>query len=296
MQWSHSTPKSPEPFELQNMGVMRRNSGVMSEAICLSFLASHHRALTLTHHFVSPTYRASLTEHAMTDRSLFLRLATALLLTACAIPTAWAATFVIPHMITVDVPTDITIHIDDDVDPELQNSRNTYTVFLAMSPPGWGLSPMCWLLEAVPVDEVELTITIPRDAVPNDTRAKISTGVRYHDDPYRENGLGYSYNFVHILGGNSTWIQRELDGYTTSDFKDVSCMAQACVRRCWDRHYTGNKTHWSDGRGDEEAEACAELCTKALNPSDQNSARGGRQMPFIGALLTSFAVMLTCLS
>lgn len=227
----------------------------------------------------------------MTSRSIYQRLAAVLLLLS------WAAQvqadrYTIPDDITVNVLTDISIDVGVDEDSELRERFHAYRVFLAVEPPGWGLGPICWLVNAVDLDTHNLTISIPADVVPDDFEVQISTGLIYDRNPQRVNGYSYSGGYVRVVGGNGTWIQRELDGWVISDENAVSCWALGCVRRCHDEYYTGDASRISDGSSDEKTDACVDRCTDDLNPKRRGEG-GSLRPPFLVVLFTSLALMLT---
>lgn len=228
----------------------------------------------------------------MTIRSLSLRLTAALLALGWATQVQASTGYTIPDNITVNTPTDISIDQRVEPDSELRQRFHAYRVFLAVEPPGWGLGPICWLADAVDLDKHDISIYVPADVVPDNTRVQISTGLVYDRNPQRVNGYDYSGYTRIVGGGNGTWIQRELDGWVIGDENLVSCWALGCVRNCQDKYYTGDESRISDGSGDGEADKCADQCIKDLNPKRRSGASKRTQASLAGATLMSAVLIL----
>lgn len=231
----------------------------------------------------------------MTAQSLSLRLAAVLLLAASAAQVQASAGYTIPDSITVDEPTALKIDVRVAPDSELRQRFHAYRVFLAVEPPGWGLGPICYLAYSVPLGVHNITVTVPADVVPDDTSIQISTGLIYNGNPTRVNGFNYS-GYTRLLGGNGTWIQRELDGWVIGDQDSLSCEAFGCARQCHDRYYTGDESRISDGSGDGKADACTRDCANDLNPESQSGEGAVARASLTGALLMSTAAMMALFS
>ncbi|KAF4999837.1 hypothetical protein FGRMN_2217 [Fusarium graminum] len=195
--------------------------------------------------------------------SFFLQVAALALLAA--IPTAHASTaIIVPWNMTAGQVYDIKIDQRIEPDSEIRKRANAYRVFLALTPPGWGTGPVCWLEYMVDLDTTQVNITIPPDVAPDKSRIRLSTAL-YKKGDKRTQGFSYSSTSL-LLGGNGTWSQRELDGWVIADDEEISCWALACARSCQNQYYTGDKTRYSDEKGDGKATACVNQCAKDVDP------------------------------
>ncbi|KAM0201731.1 hypothetical protein ACHAPQ_007646 [Fusarium lateritium] len=194
--------------------------------------------------------------------SFFLRVAVFTLLAA--IPSVHAsANVIIPWNMTADEVYDLRVQ-SVDPDSSVRQRANAFRVYLALTPPGWGTGPVCWLAYQVDIDATQVNITIPADVAPDKTRVRLSTSFM-KKGASRTQGFSYSSRTL-LLGGNGTWSQRELDGWVIGDAEEISCWAYGCARSCEDQYYTGDKRRSSDGTSDRKANACVEKCAKTLNP------------------------------
>lgn len=198
--------------------------------------------------------------------TFLLRVAVLALLAALSPSTGVHATSIsLPYNITADQVTDLKIDTGIDADDTEKRKRfNAYRVYLALTPPGWGTGPVCWLSFSEDLDTTQVNVTIPADVAPDETRIRISESLMKKG---AENVNGYSYsNSVTFLGGNGTWSQRELDGWEIGDANKLSCWAYGCARRCREKYYTGDESQSSNGTGDAEGDACVKQCVIDFNP------------------------------
>lgn len=174
-----------------------------------------------------------------------------------------------PTTITANEPTRISVDQQIAPDSELRDRYNAYRLYLALEPPGWGIGPACYLFSAVRLDSQNLTITIPADVVPNQTRVLVSTALINSRNSQRS-GFGYG-GYFRVAGANGTWSQRELGGRVIGSQDDLSCEAYGCARRCYDG---ANSTNIGSSDSDGQADACVKQCARDLNP--RNSAVSSR--------------------
>jgi hypothetical protein len=205
-----------------------------------------------------------------------------------------SASYGIPNNITANQPTQLTIDVRVDADSELRQRFNAYRVFLAVKPPGWGLGPICWLAHDVGLDTHDVTVTIPADVVPDETRVYISTGLIYKRNRERVNGFNYS-GYTLLLGGNATWSQRELDGWVIGNQDTLSCWAYGCARGCYEKYYTGDSSRISDGTGDKEADNCVNQCAARLNTDESAAGKSGASAPIMSTMLISTVITMITL-
>jgi hypothetical protein len=180
-----------------------------------------------------------------------------------ALPTVHAAYYDIPYNMTAGEPFNVTIK--QQIDPNSENGRKTdaYRVYLALTPPGWGTGPVCWLQYMIPRDQTQVNITIPPDVAPKNTRVRLSTAlVSSKRSRYPVTGFDYSGRTI-LTGMNGTWSRAELDGRSTGDQDQVSCEAFGCVRGCYEQYYKGDK---DDETYNEKSYDCWKACAKDFNP------------------------------
>ncbi|QPC71741.1 hypothetical protein HYE68_002493 [Fusarium pseudograminearum] len=178
------------------------------------------------------------------------------------------------------------VTINQKVDPNSENGRisDSYRVYLALTPPGWGTGPVCWLQWLVPLYETQVNITIPPDAAPDGARIMLSTCLTSaKKGGKRITGWDYSGRTM-ISGSNATWSQAELDGRNMGDQDEVSCEAYGCVRSCYDQFYKGDS---DDEEYSRKSYACWKACARDLNPS---SAASLMTIPIQSLLGVGFAV------
>ncbi|KAL4732585.1 hypothetical protein ACLX1H_001603 [Fusarium chlamydosporum] len=158
-----------------------------------------------------------------------------------ALPTVHAyAYYDIPWNMTAGETFNVTIK--QNIDPDSENGRRSdaYRVYLALTPPGWGTGASCWLDYMVPLEETQVNITIPPDVVPDNTRYRLSTALVSSKRP-KNPITGYDYSGRSIItGANGTWGKAELDGRSMGNCDEVSCVAYACVRDCYDQYWKGD--------------------------------------------------------
>ena len=198
----------------------------------------------------------------------FLQVAAFTLLAALPTVHAGSTYYDIPWNMTAGDTYNVTI--DQKVEPGSENARraDAYRVYLALTPPGWGTGPSCWLQYLIPVAETQVNITIPPDVVPDKTRIRLSTVLVNSKRPRNPTtGFDYSGRSI-ILGANGTWGKAELDGRSMGNADEVSCVAYSCVRDCYDQYWKGDK---DDDTFYEKSHACSQACTKDLNPSLSNA-------------------------
>ncbi|CEI63030.1 hypothetical protein FVEN_g413 [Fusarium venenatum] len=183
------------------------------------------------------------------------------------IPTVHATYYDIPYNMTAGETFNVTIK--QNIDPNSENGRATdsYRVYLALTPPGWGTGPVCWLQYLVPRDQTQVNITIPPDVAPKGTRIRLSTCLTNSKNGRRVTGFDYSGR-TDMSGLNGTWSQAELDGRSTGDQDEVSCSAYGCVRDCYDLYYKGDK---DDEEYSRKSYACWKACARDLNPASAAS-------------------------
>lgn len=146
---------------------------------------------------------------------------------------------------------------------------------------------MCRLGPDQDLDEREVNVTIPADSMPDGSKFYIAAGL-CKAGASRTNGFSYSAPRI-LHGGNGTWSQRERDGWVIDSQDDVACEAYGCVRACYAKWYSGDKTRISNGTGDDETNDCARQCKKDF-PLEGLAATP--TLPWTGLLGLGFAVIL----
>ncbi|RGP76048.1 hypothetical protein FLONG3_5439 [Fusarium longipes] len=185
-----------------------------------------------------------------------------------ALPAVQATYYDIPYNMTAGETFNVTIN--QKVDPDSENGRNTnaYRVYLALTPPGWGTGPVCWLEYLVPLYETQVNITIPPDVAPKDARMSLSTTL-VNSRRSRSPVTGFDYSGrMTITGLTGNWSQAELDGRSVGDQNQISCLAYSCVRGCYEQYYKGDK---DDEEYYEKTYDCWKACAKEFNPSNAAS-------------------------
>ncbi|KAH7215010.1 hypothetical protein DER44DRAFT_763337 [Fusarium oxysporum] len=188
-----------------------------------------------------------------------------------ALPTVNATPAIsLPYPFEADKLYDLKIEQRIGPDSEVRKRANAYRVYLALTPPGWGTGPVCWLAKEVDIDVTQVNITIPADAAPNQSRIRISTAFLKKGAP-RSMGFSYSSRTT-LVGANATWSQKELDGRSHIDAEEVSCWAFGCARTCQETYYTTKDEE--DGPIGTKAYACIKQCAKDLNPRSNGEING----------------------
>ncbi|KAH7241664.1 hypothetical protein BKA59DRAFT_479017 [Fusarium tricinctum] len=189
-------------------------------------------------------------------------------------PVHASADVIVPWNMTADEVYDLRVQ-SVDPDSSVRQRANAYRIYLALTPPGWGTGPVCWLAYQVDIDTTQVNISIPADVAPDKSRVRFSSSFM-KKGAARTQGFSYSAT-TRLLGANGTWSQRELDGWVIGSADEISCWAYGCARSCEDQYYTGDKTRSSDGTSDRKANACVKKCAKTLNP--QGAAASIMSMP-----------------
>ncbi|KAK7214676.1 hypothetical protein V2G26_002679 [Clonostachys chloroleuca] len=169
-------------------------------------------------------------------------------------PSAQAIGVSAPRTITAGQNATISITETIDEDSELRSKYDGYRLYLALTPPGWGTGPECWLVNNLDLGPQTVNIVIPTDVAPNNTEVRIADSF-IKKGSGKESGYSYS-STVTFLGGNGTWSQRELNGRTMTNANRLPCFLLGCVRKCNDRYYTGEKS------SEKAADDCSEQCLK----------------------------------
>ncbi|CAH0046588.1 unnamed protein product [Clonostachys solani] len=169
-------------------------------------------------------------------------------------PRAQAIGVSAPSTITAGQNATISITETIDQDSELRDKYDGYRLYLALTPPGWGTGPECWLANNLDLGPQTVSIVFPTDVAPNNTEVRIADSL-IKKGSERESGYSYSSS-VTFLGGNGTWSQRELNGRTMTSASRLPCFLLGCVRQCNDRYYTGEKS------SEKAADDCSEQCLK----------------------------------
>ncbi|VUC32682.1 unnamed protein product [Clonostachys rosea] len=160
----------------------------------------------------------------------------------------------VPSTITAGQNATISITETLDEDSEARKNYDGYRLYLALTPPGWGTGPECWLANNLDLGPQTVNIVIPRDVAPNNTEIRIADSL-IKKGSSKSSGFSYSSS-VTFLGGNGTWSQRELNGRAMTDESRVPCFLLGCVRQCNDRYYTGEMS------SEKAADDCSEQCLK----------------------------------
>ncbi|KAI9731301.1 MAG: hypothetical protein M1834_005204 [Cirrosporium novae-zelandiae] len=137
-----------------------------------------------------------------------------------------------PYRITAGEPFEVDIENDLGFSSSFDADFDSFVVWLAMTPPGWGTGPVCSLSnDSIPIDTTSLTLTIPADVGPSGYYYSLSVA-EYGGHGGGESGFQYSNDFK-LVGGTGEWSEEELDGYVLwGDPSGLPCDAVACVRQC----------------------------------------------------------------
>ncbi|KAF4340658.1 hypothetical protein FBEOM_5442 [Fusarium beomiforme] len=173
----------------------------------------------------------------------------------------------LPYPMEADKQYNVTIEQRIAPNDENRKRANAYRVYLALSPPGWGTGPVCWLAYQVDLDTTHVNITIPADAAPDKTRIRLSTALIKKGKP---RSMGFSYSGRTTLdGANGTWSRKQLEGRNLIDQDELSCWAYGCAKTCYDTYYAPKGEE--DGPIGDKAYACAKQCAKDLNPKNDGA-------------------------
>ncbi|CAG9996849.1 unnamed protein product [Clonostachys byssicola] len=169
-------------------------------------------------------------------------------------PSAHASGVKAPSTITAGQNATISITETIPKDSENWSKYDGYRLYLALTPPGWGTGPECWLANNLDLSPQTVNIVIPPDVAPNNTKIEIADSF-IKKGSKKESGYSYS-GTITFLGGNGTWSQRELNGRSMTNANRLPCFLLGCVRQCNDRYYTGEKS------SEKAADDCSEQCLK----------------------------------
>ncbi|RFU35721.1 hypothetical protein B7463_g571, partial [Scytalidium lignicola] len=153
---------------------------------------------------------------------------------AVGLPLAHAFDYVrFPLEVTAGKGTTLTVVNDiADGSESFDAGFDSYRVYLATTPPGWGTGPVCYLVNSTTIDTTTLTITIPADVGPSGSFYSIST-MEFNQDPYKDGPSGFEYSGTFDLeGGKGEWSSSELAGFGLGDMDSVPCTAYNCIRQC----------------------------------------------------------------
>lgn len=121
---------------------------------------------------------------------------------------------------------------DDDSHDDVAGIR----VYLALTPPGWGTGPVCWVVNYTdPSSASQVDVTVPAAAAPDGSVLSLSYSF-VDDQGYSSATYGYSNDFT-LQGGSGNWSAMELNGYGISSPDYCPCTSLQCARDCSDKYY-----------------------------------------------------------
>ncbi|CAG9990412.1 unnamed protein product [Clonostachys byssicola] len=212
---------------------------------------------------------------------LVTRVVTALVLLAVLSVKVQAGGLIAPNTLIANQAANVTLSETLDKDSELRKTYNGYRVYLALTPPGWGTGPECWLADNLDLRPQQVSVIVPSDVVPNGTKVQFAASLIKKG---QENAHGFFYsNKVIFQQGNGTWSQRELNGRNMADENIVNCQALGCVRRCNDQYYTGEES------SEKAADDCSNQCVKDWNAA--NSGTPSFKIPAAATLVGIIAFL-----
>lgn len=138
-----------------------------------------------------------------------------------------------PSTVTAGKPATLTIENDlSEGADSFDGGFDSFRVYLATTPPGWGTGPVCQLVNSSAIDTTSLSLTIPADVGPSGAFYSIAV-MEFNQDPDKDGPSGFEYsNGFTLQGGTAEWSQAELTGEAFGDGDVIPCTAYNCVRQC----------------------------------------------------------------
>ncbi|KAH8799708.1 hypothetical protein F5884DRAFT_114550 [Xylogone sp. PMI_703] len=138
-----------------------------------------------------------------------------------------------PSTVTAGKPTTLTIANDlADGAESFDAGFDSFRVYLATTPPGWGTGPVCYLVNSSSIDTTSLQVTIPDNVGPSGSFYSIAV-MEFNQDPNMDGPSGFEYSSDFTLtGGTGEWSAAELNGTAFGDGDIIPCTAYNCVRQC----------------------------------------------------------------
>ena len=169
------------------------------------------------------------------------RLTPALLGTVLTLSSAVRAWSDIEVADTVQADTETPVSVD------LDSDAASFRIYLAITPPGWGTGPVCYLVSDADTSVTSVDVTIPASVVPDGTVLSLAYSTFDDTDDYEYGGSGYDYsNDFEFDGGTGEWSELELNGYGISSPDYTPCSALQCSRNCGNKYYPDGSIDMED--------------------------------------------------
>lgn len=176
----------------------------------------------------------------------------------------------VPSSVTAGKSTTLTIKNDIGSSDSFDGQFAYFRAYLTISPPGWGINPVCYLANETAVDKTTLQITIPASVGPSADNYTISV-IEYNTDPDAESsssGFQYSDAFS-LVGGTGVFSDYELDPsgpWSLGPENSIPCSAYDCVRQCQQKDYPADLPSGSDVSAYKRAYMCSSKCPGTTYP------------------------------
>lgn len=156
---------------------------------------------------------------------------------------------------------DITIVNDLRTSDSFDAGFDSFRVYLAMTIPGWGSGPSCYLVNSTSISTTKVSVTIPASVGESGDNYMIST-MEFNQGPNKDGPSGFDYSSGFTLsGGTGTWSEFELSGSSVGDPENLPCIAYDCARKCAQKHYTDAVLNDPDSRPTDKAWVEITKCT-----------------------------------
>jgi hypothetical protein len=147
----------------------------------------------------------------------------------------------VPATVTAGKETTLTVKNDLGTEGSFDANFAYFRVYLTVSPPGWGLNPVCWLANQTSVDVTAVKVTVPASVGPAGDNYTLSV-MEYNTDPDAESSAsGFSYTGEFALeGATGEFSAYETDPsgpWSLGDADRIPCSAYDCVRQCASKYY-----------------------------------------------------------
>jgi len=173
----------------------------------------------------------------------------------------------ISSTVAADKDVEVTVTNDLGAPDSFDGMFDSFRVYLATTPPGWGTGPACYLVNSTNIQSTSVKVKVPAFMGPDKTAFKIST-MEFNQDPNKDGPSGFEYSNDFMLeGGNGDWSKVELGGNTLAVSADaLPCSALQCARDCCSTDYPA----WLEDEGKfETTYECVRKCDGVDVPSFQ---------------------------
>jgi hypothetical protein len=170
----------------------------------------------------------------------------------------------IPSIVTAGKPVTLRIKTDIGTPDSFDAQFAYYRVYLTISPPGWGLNPVCYLANQTAIDVTSLEVTIPATVGPEASNYTLSV-VEYNTDPNSDvtmSGFAYSDEFS-LVGATGSFSDYETDPsgpWALGPEDSIPCEAYDCVRTCMQKYYPEDLPNTENIAAMKNAYLCSAQC------------------------------------